>query len=256
MTSLSGEERQHAVWQQVQQEGRVNVVDLADSFDVTSETIRRDLSVLESGGLVRRVHGGAVPVDRLIFEPGLEERAHQMTGEKVRIAEAAQHELPEKGAIFLDAGSTTAQLAERIPTTSRLTIATDSLPIALTLTQRRNVTVMMTGGRIRGRTQAGVDDWALRNLESLRVDIAFVAANAVSVDHGLGTPDASEAAVKRAIVAAGERVILLADHTKFETKSLLSYARITDVDLVITGNEIDNLIAQAVVDSGVELVRV
>lgn len=254
--TLSGEERQHSIWQTVQHDGRVSVVDLASQFDVTSETIRRDLSALESAGLVRRVHGGAVPADRLIFEPGLEERAHQMTEEKIRIAEAALDLLPDQGAIFLDAGSTTAQLADRVPATSTLTIATNSLPIASNLAQLPGVTVLITGGRIRGRTQAAVDDWALRSLRSIRVEIAFVAANAVSPEHGLGTPDASEAAVKRAIVEAGERIVLLADHTKFETKSLLSYASMSEVDVAITGNEIDKTVADQITSQGVELVRV
>lgn len=253
MSVLSSQERQHAIWELVQREGRVNVVDLASSFDVTSETIRRDLSALEAGGLVRRVHGGAVSIDRLVFEAPLAERTHRMTDEKVRIGEAAVGELPRSGAIFIDAGSTTAQFAERIPPSATLTVATNSLPIALTLADRPNITVLMTGGRIRGRTQAGVDDWALRNLESLRVDIAFVAANAVSLDHGLGTPDASEAAVKRAIVAAGERIVLLADHTKFETRSMLSYAPIAAVDKAITGRELAEDTEGALVGAGVDV---
>ena len=193
MSALSGEERQHAIWQKAQTEGRVNVADLADVYEVTAETIRRDLNVLESSGLLRRVHGGAVTMDRLIFEPGLEERSQQMTDEKARIAEAAIRYLPDSGAVFLDAGSTTAQLAERIPSSSKLTVATNSLPIALMLAHQPNLTVMMTGGRIRGRTQAGVDDWALRSVESIRVDVAFVAANAVSVEHNHTPPEPSQA---------------------------------------------------------------
>lgn len=254
VNAMYNEERQHAIWERIRARGRVSVKGLAEDFGVTAETIRRDLSTLEEGGLVRRVHGGAIPAHRLVYEPTLEDRTQHMSGEKERIAALAREELPSEGAIFIDAGSTTAKLVDIPPAESALTIVTNSIQIALGATGWPRATVMTVGGRVRHGTLAEVDDWALRSLAELRVDVAFVAANAVSLERGLGTPDSAEAAVKRAILSAADRSVLLVDHTKFDTESMLTYGGLREVDTVITGRELDGEKAEAMRDMGVRVV--
>src|SRR5690348_18361318 len=128
---MYAEERQQEIVRRARAEGRVDVVALAETFGVTAETIRRDLTVLERSGVLRRVHGGAIPVERLGFEPALAARDAVLQAEKDRIAKAALAELPEEGSIVLDAGSTTARLAEMLPVDRTLTVLTNGLPIAL-----------------------------------------------------------------------------------------------------------------------------
>src|SRR3954451_15351797 len=195
---MYAEERQSAIVAQARADGRVDVTALAEEFGVTTETVRRDLTVLERAGLLRRVHGGAIPVERLGFEPALATRDSVLTAEKERIAKAALAEIPEDGAILLDAGSTTRRLAEAIPTDRELTVVTTSPPLAALLAQRASLSVIMIGGRVRGRTLATVDDWALQPLKHLHVDVAFMATNGLSAEHGLTTPDPAEASMKRA----------------------------------------------------------
>lgn len=254
VNTMYNEERQHAIWKQVEARGRVSVKELSDEFGVTAETIRRDLTVLEQGRLVRRVHGGAILANRLVFEPTLEDRTQHMAAEKERIAGLARDELPSSGAILVDAGSTTAKLVETPVPDAELTIVTNSIPIAQAAIRWPMATVMTVGGRVRQGTLAEVDDWALRSLAELRVDVAFVAANAVSLERGLGTPDAAEAAVKRAILAAADRIVLLADHTKFDAESMLTYGSLREVDTVITGRELDDERVNAMKDLGVRVV--
>src|SRR3954469_12815453 len=103
---MYAEERQRHIAAAARAAGRVDVAELSAELEVTAETIRRDLSVLERHGLLRRVHGGAIPVERLGFEPALSTRTTVMTAEKDRIAKAALAELPDEGAILLDAGTT------------------------------------------------------------------------------------------------------------------------------------------------------
>src|SRR5919197_5112898 len=138
---MYAEERQQAIVARARTDGRVDVGSLAAELDVTTETVRRDLTTLERQGLLRRVHGGAIPVERLGFEPGLADRDAAMAAEKDRIARAALAELPAEGAILLDAGTTTARLAEILPSTAELTVVTNALPIASLLAPRRNLTV-------------------------------------------------------------------------------------------------------------------
>lgn len=132
---------------------------LAEEFGVTTETIRRDLSTLERQSVVTRVHGGAIPTERLGFEPGVSKRSGVMVAEKERIAKAALAEIPDDGAVLIDAGTTTAQLAQAIPTDRELTVVTNSAPIAVTLAAKPQIKVLLVGGRVRGRTLAAVGDW-------------------------------------------------------------------------------------------------
>src|SRR5215475_9428411 len=109
---MYAEERQQAILQLARTDGRVDVTTLADSMNVTAETIRRDLTTLERAGVLRRVHGGAIPIERIGFEPALATRDNVLTDEKERIAKMALAELPDEGGIILDAGTTTARLAQ------------------------------------------------------------------------------------------------------------------------------------------------
>lgn len=167
------------------------------------------------------------------------ERAGHMAAEKGRIGEAALAQLPEEGGtLLLDAGTTTGALVERFPTDRRLTVVTNAIPHALHLAALPNVTVIVVGGRLRARTLANVDDLAVETVRNLRVDVAFVAANGLS-ERGCSTPDPAEAAVKRAFVAAGDRVVLLADHTKMGDEHFVRFAELGDLDVVITDSGAD-----------------
>lgn len=230
------EERQAAIVSRARTEGRVEVAELADAFDVTPETVRRDLTALERAGLLRRVHGGAVVVDLFGFEPALAVREAVNTQAKARIAEAALAYLPEEGAIALDAGSTTHQLAERLPTGRTLTVVTNSLPIASLLANRKELTVHLVGGTVRGRTLATVGSTALDFLRRIYVDVAFLGTNGFSVERGLTTPDGAEAAVKSGFVASARRRILLADHSKHGATHFAHVADLAEIDVIVTDN--------------------
>jgi DeoR family transcriptional regulator, fructose operon transcriptional repressor len=205
--------------------------------------------------VLRRVHGGAIPVERIGFEPAVAARDAVLTAEKERIAKAALAEVPPEGGIILDAGTTTARLAQALPTDRELTVVVNSPVLATILGPRTNITVLLLGGRLRGRTLAAVDDWALRPLADLYVDVAFMGTNGCSVERGLTTPDQAEAAVKRAMIAAARRVVVLADHTKIGNDNLARFGSLSDVDLLITDSGLDAELATDIEDAGVRVVR-
>jgi DeoR family fructose operon transcriptional repressor len=248
------EERQRAFLERARGQGRVDVAQLATEFSVTTETVRRDLTVLERHGLLRRVHGGAIPVERLGFEPALATRDTVMTAEKDRIAKACLAEIPAEGAILLDAGSTTARLAEHLPADRELTVVTHSVTIAMALSTRPNLTLMLVGGRLRSRTLAAVDSWALQSLRDTFVDVAFMATNGISVERGLTTPDTAEAAVKRAAIASARRTVLLADHTKVGNDHFARFGDVSDVDTFVTDAAIDPRVADDLAAAGPRVV--
>ena len=147
-------ERQQRILAEARAAGRVEVTALADALAVTPETIRRDLTALESRGSVRRVHGGAIPVERLEIEPTLASRTQRRTDVKRRIAARVLEELPTGGTVILDAGSTTQAIVELLPHDAELTVITDSLPAATVLATRPGITLYLLGGRVRGVTAA------------------------------------------------------------------------------------------------------
>jgi DeoR family transcriptional regulator, fructose operon transcriptional repressor len=250
---MYAEERRQLIAARARLDGRVEVAALAAELAVTTETVRRDLTDLEHRGLLRRVHGGAIPVERLRSEPDVAERAVRQAGEKARIAAAALAELPEGGTIVLDAGTTTGALAALLPTDRPLTVVTNAVTIALTVSTRPNVELYLVGGRVRGRTLATVEDWALRTLDALAVDVAFVATNGLTLERGLTTPDPAEAAVKQALVRSGRRVVLLADHSKIGQDHFVRFAELQDIDRFITDAGIDPRDRDAFVAAGLEV---
>lgn len=255
-TLMYAPERQQEILRLARESGRVDVLSLAEAFQVTAETVRRDLKALDRAGLVRRVHGGAIPAGRLDFEPDLAERDAVATDEKQRIARAALAELPgDRGSVILDAGTTCARLAAEIPPEAELTVVTHGLPVAARLADRPGLTLHLVGGRIRHRTRAAVDDWALRAYREINADVVFLATNGFSLEGGLTTPDLAEAAVKRALIAAARRVVLLADSAKSGQQHFARFGELSDVDLLITDTGLSPDDALAIERTGTEVVR-
>jgi DeoR family transcriptional regulator, fructose operon transcriptional repressor len=253
---MYAEERQQAIARLVTERGRVSVNQLAREYDVTTETVRRDLSTLERLGLVRRVHGGVVPPSSLpLIEAGIRERDQVNTDAKERIARAALDRLPQAGgSILLDAGSTTVRLASLLPSDRPLTVVTHAVPVAARLAGLRHIDLRLLPGRVRRTTQAAVGAETVAALADLRVDVAFLGTNGLTVDFGLTTPDPDEAAVKRAVVAAAREVVALADASKLGVETAIRFASTDDVDVLITDSETPVRDRRALAKAGIEVV--
>jgi DeoR family transcriptional regulator, fructose operon transcriptional repressor len=250
------EERQQAMASVIAKNGRMSVADLAELYAVTTETVRRDLAALDRVGLIRRVHGGAVPASALTaIELGTTERENSHAAEKERIGKAALDHLPPAGgSVLIDAGTTAARVAAYLPTDQDLVVVTNSLPVATRVSGLGGLRLYLLGGRVRGITQAVVGNDALRTLSSMRIDVAVVGTNGISLRHGLSTPDSDEAAVKRAMVESAHQVVVVADSSKVGREDLISFAPIDRVDVLITDTDIPDTARAEFVDAGIEVV--
>ncbi|MGN7859098.1 DeoR/GlpR family DNA-binding transcription regulator [Microbacterium sp. 22303] len=247
-------ERQQRIHERAQRDGRVDVTGLAELLDVTTETVRRDLAVLEQQGLVRRVHGGALPAERPLPELTLAARIGQHSEAKLRIATRALQELPDGGTILLDSGSTTLAIAELLPADAQLTVVTNNTIVAGALAGRDNLTLLLIGGRVRTVTGAAVGPWAIEALAELTVDVAFLGTNGFDADHGLSTPDQDEAAVKRAMLEAARTRILVADSSKLGAVHLQRFARAEELHTIITDTAADPDAVEALRAAGPKVV--
>jgi DeoR family fructose operon transcriptional repressor len=252
-------ERHEAIERQLASEGRVSVVELAGRFEVTTETVRRDLAQLEASGTLRRVHGGAVATDRAsTSEQPLTERVQRHSAAKSAIGARALDALADgfRGSVFLDAGTTTAAVAASLAPrlgTGAIEVVTHALTLAHTLAAVPNAALTLIGGRVRGLTAAAVGADTVRAIEGMRPDVAFLGTNGVSAGFGLSTPDPEEAAVKRAIVRAARRVIVVADAEKLDRELLVGFAPLAAIDVLVTDATPGPALATALADAGVEV---
>lgn len=252
---MYAQERQQAILATARKNGRVEVGSLADSFGVTVETVRRDLTALERLGVLRRVHGGALPVERLSLEPTLESRVTQFAERKRRIAERAAREVPDGATVLLDSGTTARAVADALPADLRLTVITNSLGVATRVAERPRTELLMLGGRLRQRTGAVVGPWLDAALENVWVDIAFLGTNGFTLEQGLTTPDQVEAAAKKTMARSARRIICVSDSSKAGQVHLHRFVETSDIAMLITDSDLDEDTAEDFESLGVEVIR-
>lgn len=248
-------ERHAAIVTRVRGAGRIDVASLAEELEVTAETIRRDLTTLERRGYVRRVHGGAVAVERVSVEQTFQERESANADAKAAIAKAALAEIADATTIVIDGGTTTNMLASMLPTDRELTIVTHALPIASLVATRPNITLHLVGGVVRGRTLVAVGPWATAALAQIHADVALLGANGISVESGLTTPDVAEAELKKALAHSARRVVVLADHTKIGRSELITVLPLDIVDTLITDATVEPHLTDEIAATGITVVR-
>lgn len=255
---MYAEERRAAISEEARSAGRVRVAELAERFDVAPETIRRDLDALESEGVLQRVHGGAIAVSTELDERYLTARVVENPQAKQAIAEAATAYVPQQGgSVILDAGSTTGALAVVLgqrPWPARLSIVTNSVSAVESLIATEQHDVFMLGGAVRAITGCVVGPSTLEMLARVRADVVFLGTNGVSAGFGLTTPDPTEGAVKRAMVAAARLRVVLADHTKFGHEFFNSFAPLSHLDVLVTDAKPTGSLASALSAHEIEVV--
>jgi DeoR/GlpR family transcriptional regulator of sugar metabolism len=233
---MLAEQRQQLILKEVRRQGAARVSELTELLGVSDMTIRRDLDVLASAGLVDKVHGGAtVSTPLSANEPGFEAKSHQQIEEKEAIARAARALVEPGQAIGLTAGTTTWRLAHHLVDVPGLTVVTNSLQVANVLyaERRPDLIVILTGG-VRTPSDALVGPLAVATLRSLHVDLLFMGVHGMTVDAGFTTPNLLEGETDQAHLASAERVVVVADHTKWGVRGLSRIARLDEAHVIVT----------------------
>ncbi|MGN9769012.1 DeoR/GlpR family DNA-binding transcription regulator [Micromonospora sp. SD12] len=229
-------QRQTAILELIRQHGGVRVSHLVSRFGVSDMTIRRDLEVLAELGLVDKVHGGAtLPGPGSAEEPGFAAKSVRQQAEKRAIAGRAAALVEPGMAVALSAGTTTAALATLLADVRGLTVVTNSIPVADALHQnpRADRTVVLTGG-IRTPSDALTGPVAEAAIGSLNVDVLFLGVHGMSPRTGFTTPNLLEAGTNRCLIEASRRLVVLADHTKWETVGMATIAPLSEADVLVT----------------------
>ena len=229
-------QRQAFILDRVREDGAVRVADLVRELGVSDMTVRRDLEILDERGLLEKVHGGATSVaGNALWEPGFTAKSALQQAEKDAIADAAAALVEPGTAIGVSAGTTTYTLAQRLVDIPGLTVVTNSIRVADVLHQsgRSDQTVILTGG-VRTPSEALVGTFADAALRSVHLDLVFVGVHGMDPQSGFTCPNLLEAETDRALIGAGRRLVVVADHTKWGVLGISSIARLDQADVLIT----------------------
>jgi len=251
-------ERQARVLQEVHRRGAVRVTELARMLGVSDMTIRRDLEVLASHGQLDKVHGGATVAGGAMAstdEPGFEAKWAQETAEKEAIAAAAAAMVRPGSAVGLSAGTTTWTLAHHLRSIPGLTVVTNSMRVAEVLHKAPGgaPNVVLTGG-VRTPSDALVGPVAVSSLRLLHLDLVFLGVHGMHPRAGFTTPNLLEADTDQALVAAGQRLVVLADHTKWGMIGISTIVPLDRADVVVTDDGLHEDGRATIREVGAELV--
>jgi len=229
-------QRQAFILERVREDGAVKVADLVRELGVSDMTVRRDLEILDERGLLEKVHGGATLLPGSAqFEPPFAAKARLNQAEKDAIADAAGALVEPGMAIAISAGTTTYALAQRLTEIPSLTVVTNSIRVSDVLhhTGRPDQTIILTGG-VRTPSEALVGPFAVSAIRTVHVDLVFVGVHGMDPQSGFTCPNILEAETDRALIEAGRRLVVVADHTKWGVIGISSIARFDQVDVLIT----------------------
>ena len=249
------ERRQQTILEEMEKRGSVSVAALSGLLGVSDMTVRRDLEELSARSLLRKVHGGAVPVPKTAAEPHFVQKQRFNREEKRAIARAAMGFINSGDTVAFSAGTTTWQIAEALKRDrDSLTFITNSTNIALTLQENGWEQIVLSGGMFRTPSDALVGPFADRTLRTLNSDVLFLGVHGVHPDAGLTTPNVAEAETDGHLVAAAQKVVVVADHSKLGVVALAKIAPLSRVDVLVTDDGADAELLREIELSGVRVI--
>ncbi|RGP35510.1 DeoR/GlpR family DNA-binding transcription regulator [Pseudotabrizicola alkalilacus] len=235
--------RQTGILEIARQEGRVVVEDLAHRFEVTLQTIRRDLTELSEAGHLDRVHGGAVPRTG-VANIGYEARRKMNEAAKTAIARACAAMIPDNSSMILNLGTTTEAVARELVNHRNITVVTNNMNVANSLVANPGCEIMVAGGALRRSDGGLVGELTTQFIEQFKVDFAIIGTSALDRDGDLLDFDLAEVRVSRAIIRQARQSFLVTDHTKLGRSAPARIASLSELDAVFTDQALpDNLMA-------------
>jgi DeoR/GlpR family transcriptional regulator of sugar metabolism len=246
-------ERRRRIAESIRSRGAVSVTEMAEALGTSEITLRRDLRAMAGEGLLVRTHGGAVLADGLVSEPTYSEKANQAAAEKAAIAKLAAGLVAPGDSIVMGPGTTTLALARLLVDVPELTVVTNSLLIAQALMPASRVEVILTGGTLRRAIHALVGPAAEESVRQLRASSVFISGNGLTAERGLSTPSPLVAAADRALAAAAQQTVVLADHTKIGLETMCQTVPLHRISTLVTDAYVDPAQLAAIREAGVSV---
>lgn len=255
------EARLAAILGLLQQSGSVSVEELRTKLDVSVVTIRRDLNVLEERGLLRRTHGGAESIEPLFYEPFRNDRSFQaqvsrFADEKRRIGRAAASLIHSGETIALTPGTTTTEVIRGLPLNHNITVVTNTINVAMELSKRKDISVFVTGGYLRGEWFSLLGPIAAHALDHVVIHSLFIGADGIDANWGATCFSPDEAALNGNMVRHAQRKIAVVDHSKFGVVTGWRICQVSDINMLITDTGATDEMIAPFQKLGIEVLRV
>src|SRR5215216_3850829 len=256
----AAQRRAQVILQELLRMGKVSVGPLAKRLKVSTATIRRDLSELEGRGLLRRSHGGAVTIQPLLYEPfrhtsNYQEQERQRIAEKRRIGLVAAELVGDGEFLAIGAGTTATQVARSISLRKGLTVLTNAINVAMELSHRDDLKVIVTGGFLSGDWFALVGPGAIQSVGEIFVDKVFIGVDGIHIEHGLTTNYPDQASIHRAMMRQARQKIVVADHRKIGAIGTALISPLSEVNILITDKGVSDEAIAPFVAMGIEVHR-
>lgn len=236
-------ERQKLILFELESKGNVSVTELKSLLNISIDTVRRDLKLLEKQGKIKRIHGGAILKDEVVTNQAFEKRKTSHQDRKRELAKAAMEYVDEYQAIALNAGTTNIEVARELSLHfDRLTIITNSLHVANVLKNKKDFTVIVTGGVMDQEEFSLYGRNIVDEIKQFNIDISFISINAISLTKGLTDFRHGEKDVINAMIESAAKNIVVADSSKYETVSYLKICGLDQIDTFVTDSDLDETV--------------
>jgi DeoR/GlpR family transcriptional regulator of sugar metabolism len=251
---VSGTDRQQQILQLLERQQRLSVAVICATFEVSEATARRDLESLANLGKLQRVHGGAIVLTQAPPESPILQRQNEQADEKVRIGQAAAALVQPGETVFLGSGTTVLEAARALRGRRGLTVLTNSLPVVNALAGAEEITLICLGGMLRESEFSFIGHITEQALAEVRADKALIGTRAISLEHGLTNEYLPETMTDRAILNAGQEIIVLADHTKFGRAATVRLAPLESIHTIVTDEQTPRDFLEAIQGRGLKVV--
>ena len=250
-----------AILTALQQSGRVLVDAMSEQLEVSVVTIRRDLDVLEQKGLLRRVHGGAVSIEPLFYEPFRRDQSfmaqlERAADEKRRIGRAAAALVTPGETIALTPGTTTTEVVRGLPINHNITVVTNTVNVAMELSKRKDVYVFVTGGHLHGEWFSLVGSAALKSLENMLINTMFIGADGMDATWGASCFNADEAELNSTMMKLARRRVAVVDSEKLGVVANWRICKAHELNVLITDTRAADTAVEPFQKQGIEVMRV
>ena len=251
---ISIAERHKYIKEQLVKNGFIRVLDIAEQLGVTGATIRKDLRILESQGVLYRTHGSASPVKPHVTDISIDEKASQHAIEKQAIARAAQTLIKPDDAIILASGSTVTAFAEALSPVGMVNVVTPSLGIATLMNRRNNVKVFVLGGALYNNSFSVRGEYAEAGLKNVSCSKLYIGCDGIDLASGITCATIEEARLTNAMMSAASQTVVLADSSKFGRRGFGKIGMLEDIDIIITDSGIPDTLREKIEDAGVQII--
>lgn len=250
---LSSYERQRELVRLVGRMGRISIAQICEQFHISEATARRDLEALSMRGLIQRVHGGAILIRQAAPEEPVLHRSHEQEEEKKRIGQAAAALIQDGETIFLGSGTTVLQVAKHLDRRN-ITVITNSLPVINLMSDKENITLITLGGVLRSSELSFIGHITEQALSEVRAEKVIIGIRAISLEQGLTNDYLPETLTDRAILSAGRKNIIVADHSKCGVVSTAFVAPLTAMNVLVTDDKTEPVFIESLRAQGIEVI--